>query len=215
MFKYLENFKRIAIIFGLFLSCTVAQAQTDDGSVSMPWGSQLALIEHTRLRVSDEVDGKCWTNSGSTRSKVYLVLEQNDIFVPDYDPAFFNFQTADTILSAFGYSLDSGVCVVSASFTMQTSIGTSLGGYQGKTKFSPRYRAVLFERSSVFTSPSNSNSQLTDFFTGAASEFAAKALSARRTPEAKQYFETYPSTNEPPISKTRWKEILEEVSPAD
>lgn len=175
-------------------------------SSSMP-----ALITSATLDVSDGVTDNCWTNSEVVKSKIYLLLEQNEIFVPDYDVAFYNPQTVSILLSAFGFRTGSGVCAVSAEFSVDTKIYQSWGGGGGKQEYSIPYVASIYSRASVFTNSANVNDQILNLFDGAASEFAAKVISARRSPEIRQYRSQYPVSNERPISKQKWDELFSSV----
>lgn len=170
-------------------------------------GAEVGLIENSTLTVFDNVVDNCWTNSSAIRSKVHLIFEQNDIRVLDYKPAFFSFDTVSTELSAVGFKI-SGGCAVSAEFRVQTGIYSDLGGANGRQVHVFRYRARIFDRASIFSNGGNTNSQLTDFFEGAASEFVAKTLSARRDQGLQEYMQEYPSTKEPPMSKKEWDEYI-------
>jgi hypothetical protein len=196
---------------GLAFSASVLQAQENTESnfpTFLGDGEEIGLIKHSTVLVDDQVDGSCWTNSQAVRSRVYLIFEQSGIFVPDYSPAFFNFQTVQASLEGFGLRNSSGLCVVSASFNVETLVSQKLGGLDNNREFSIRYTARIFERESIFTNGNNVNSQISDFLEGAASEFAAKVLSSRRSDNVQDYYATYPPYSDKPMSEEEFKELI-------
>jgi hypothetical protein len=97
-----------------------SEANADNPPVFIDDEAVYGLVQHSVLTISDQVDGNCWTNSSSARAKVRLLFEQNDIFVPDYQPAFFGLSTVHTQITGIGFRLENGLCVVSAEFEVLT-----------------------------------------------------------------------------------------------
>lgn len=203
----------VALSGVFFPAILVAQEQSQSRiPVYMEKGTEFGLVQSSKIEISDSVTDNCWTNASTVRSRVYLIFEQNGLFVPDYEPAFFGAQNVLTGLSAFGFRLGNGVCAVSASFEVRTRISTRRGGAEGKQEFSFEYTAELFERSSIFSNGGNTNDQLKDFFEGAASEFVAKVLSARRSKELSLYHAIYPRSETPPMSVEEWERLIDNAA---
>jgi hypothetical protein len=191
---------------------TFAQdASGQQEAVTLQTGEELGLIRHTVLHVGDNVEGNCWTNSDSIRAKVYLIFEKAGILVIDYEPAFYNFMTVRTRLEAFGFRTSTGTCAVSAAFNVQAPVHPTIGGYQGKPEFLTGYTAELFDRQSIFTSGTKVNAQLSDYFEGMASEFAAKIIASKRSRNIEKYFSTYPPSDEMPMSDKEFDEYIEKL----
>ena len=113
--------KTISAISALLLStlATQSSAQEDVFPTYLPWGSIAGLTQSIKLHLNDDVEGNCWTNPNSIRSSAFLMFEQNNIFVPDYEPAFIGFNTPQATISAFGFRTGNGLCAVTATFTVQ------------------------------------------------------------------------------------------------
>lgn len=190
------------------LSTAAGWAQTENNPIHLSGEDASGLVRYTRLFTTDEVDGDCWTNSNSVESKIRLLFEQNDVQVLDYTPAFLNAVTVSTNASAFGFRANSGLCVVSARLQVQTYVYPTYGGYEGGQEYSTEYQAILHHQASVFSSGSNVNAQLTDFFEGAAASFMADVLSARRSGKVRGYFDTYPAALNEPMSLEKWNELV-------
>ncbi len=85
------------------------------------------------------------------------------------------------------------------------------GGGGGGDRYNFNYVASIFERSSVFTNSGNVNGQISDFFEGgAASEFVAKVLAARRSSDILEFRNDYPSQPERPMSVEEWEAMMNE-----
>lgn len=206
--------KTNSIVSALLLSTLAAQssAQEDAFPTYLPWGSVAGLTQNIKLHLNDDVDGNCWTNASSIRSSAFLMFEQNDIFVPDYEPAFIGFNTPQATISAFGFRTGNGLCAVTATFTVQYRSSEVLGGADGKERFSFPTTVNVFENAAIFTNSSNVNEQLTDFFQGQVSEFIARSISSRRNDDFSRYFELYPPSDERPMSIEEWDAMIEEMN---
>lgn len=112
-----------------------ASAESFDPVTYTDWGSVLGLTQNVVLKINDKVTDGCWTNSDSIRSNAFLKFEQNGIFVPSYDPAFINHETPIALLSTLGFRTNSGLCAVTARFSVTFRSSEVLGGYQGKERF--------------------------------------------------------------------------------
>lgn len=187
-------------------------AQESGPTTSMPWESNLGLIKNVTLNLNDDVTDECWTNADLIRSNTFLSFEQNDIFVPDYDVAFYNYNTAEGLIDAFGYRTASGICAVSAQFRIQTISSDTIGGYGSKEAFHFEHLAVLFEKNAIFTSSTTVNLQLKDFYEGAVSEFLARSISQRRNADFKRYLSIYPASGEIPMSREQWRQMIDEFT---
>ncbi|MFA8442250.1 hypothetical protein [Yoonia sp.] len=203
-----------ATAFLLSTLATQSSAQDDVFPTYMPWGSVVGLTQNIKLHLNDDVDGNCWTNPNSVRSSAFLMFEQNDIFVPDYEPAFISYATPQATISAFGFRTNNGLCAVSANFVVQYGSSEVLGGADGKARFSFPTTVNIFENTAIFVNSSNVNEQLADYFEGQVSEFIARSISSRRTDEFDKYFELYPRSNERPMSMEEWEAMIEEMNAA-
>lgn len=174
----------------LFTVCAIHTVSAQD---TLPRETELGLIHGVKLDVIDGVTGNCWTNANSIRSKLQLLFERNDIrvLVDDEKLQSMNLEAsrsgeptlaaANVFVNTVGFR--SGLtCAVAARFSVR---GGLLVHY-------PRFNEIFFvevlffQRGAIYTSGTNTNSQLSDFFEGAASEFVAKIISGRRV------LQTYP-----------------------
>ena len=149
--------------------------------------TELGLIHGVKLEVIDGVTGNCWTNANSIRSKLHLLFERNDIrvLVDDEKLQAMNLEAArsgePTLAAANVFvntvGLRSGLtCAVAARFSVR---GGLLVHYPRANEYFI-VDALLFQKGAIYTSGTNTNSQLSDFFEGAGSEFVAKTISGRR-----------------------------------
>lgn len=193
----------------IFLSTSSAEAQSEDSPTYMSWGAVNALSQNLQLNLIDDVSDNCWTNASLVRSSAFLALEQNNIFVPGYEVAFKTHVTPQADISAFGFRTNTGLCVVSAELSVWFETSDVLGGVDGKERFSFPIIVQIFEQSAVFVHPSNVNDQLKDFYEAEFSEFIARRISMRRSNEVSRYLETYPPTEERPMSEEQFQQYLE------
>ena len=165
----------------LMMSAIPLLAQSSDKTTYMPWGAVAGLANNVKLILSDEVDGNCWTNASTIQATTFLTFEQNDIFVPDYELAFINAWTPQARISAYGFRTDTGVCAVTASFSVEYGASDVKGGFDGSERFSFPISVSVFEGSAIFTNSVNVNDQLRDFFTGEVADYIGKVISVRRS----------------------------------
>ena len=171
----------------------------------------MGLVRHSTLTTDDQVTDNCWTNADSIRSKIFLIFSQNDIFVPDYVPAYFNSGTVVASISANGFRTGSGICAVSATFSVYTKTVQNLGGADGRQEYAVEYLSSIYDNGMIATNSTNVNSALDDFFIGAASEFAAKVITARKSENVTDFFQDYPPQDATPMSVEEFKEMMMEA----
>ncbi len=198
----------------LFLFCGLGlpiQSQELEFPTRMPWNAKIGLIENVSLRLIDNVDDNCWTNPKLIRSDAFLKLEQNDIFVPDYEIAFLNYKTAEALIHAYGFRTETGICAVAAEFVVAYPASQDVGGWRGKEVFDFRHLAIVFSNSIILVNSKNVNQQLHDFFESNVSEFIATGISERRGADFTRFLELYPDNNERPMSKDDWEKRLQSM----
>lgn len=162
------------------------------------------LIAYSTLRIEDDVTGNCWTNASTVKSKIHLLMEQNGIYVPDYEVSGLNHRTASTRLRVAGTRFSEVQCLVTASFDVITRGRVDFGDWRGP-QFTATPIITVYENGRTFTNSRNVNEQLEDFAIGAASEFLAQHISAKRSDAVEAFNEAY-KVPEKPLSLKEWHE---------
>ena len=183
-------------------------AQGKDYPTWMEPNASVGLATSIALNVYDQVDDNCWTNSDLIRSAAYLNFERNDIFVPDYEPAFINSGTPEGQIYALGFRNGSGVCAVYASFRVRYPTSDKLGGADGREEFYFSHNAVVYEKSVIVTNLNNVDQQLKDSFEGWVTDFIATGISERRNSDFQRWLQLYPPTGDRPMSQAEWDEAI-------
>lgn len=194
------------LLFSLIMTLPLF-ADEPENTVYLNFGDELGLIENSTLTILDDVDDNCWTNGSTIRSKTHLLFEQNDIYVPDFQPAFFGFRTVSATISAYGSRTTDGLCIVSASFAVKTSTYPTIGGNRGSVEFNFSTTATLSSNDVLLWSGRNVNDQIADFYDGEASKFLAKAIAARRRETVVKFNAAYPTNGKPPMSQKEWENL--------
>lgn len=144
------------------------------------------LVRWANLKVSDSVEGGCWTNASSIESKLRLMFEQSDV------PLIADVKTSSpfavaVVASAYG-ARRSGTCVVSASFDVMGWAYAVLGDTDPmEERFVAPLLASFHGRDYVAVSSSNTNGLLTEFFEEQAATFLADVLAGRRDPDIERF----------------------------
>ena len=158
----------------LIMGClviTVFATHTALARDPLPYEAELGLIRGVTLDVVDEVTGDCWTNAESIRSKLHLLLEQNDVRVlaDDEEMRAVNMEAArsgDSVFTA-GYALayatgfrNGDWCTIYATF----EVAAILPVFYPRLNRNFHAHVSLFNRGGIITDRTNADIQLRDFF---------------------------------------------------
>lgn len=194
-------------IAALATLCCVPLQGTADTTNFLPWPDSLGLVAHSTIEVFDDVSGNCWTRPNDVKSKVHLLYAQNEIFVPDYEVAAYGYITVASTITATGFRTGNGVCAVMATFRVGHFAQTTFGGWNGGSEYKMNQWVNSIFESQIVTSGSDVNDDLESFFTGAASSFLAKHLSAKSGSNVQKILAEYPPA-EKPLSREKWDEMV-------
>lgn len=171
----------------------------------------LGLITYIKIDDNDGVTDNCWTNAANITANIRLKLEQNDVEVLKYEPAFLSQYSPQLFLGAYGLRTTGGLCVASATLKVVYVY------YAPQTRAAPNSvhyilsgSSVPFETSSIITNGGNLNRQLATFFDTASSELIADILSARRNALVKQFKQDLPHLAKKPPSMDELEKKLKD-----
>ena len=156
------------------------------------------LIKHVEVHVDDEVKDGCWTNVSLVRSKVRLLLEQNDIRLVD-DMSRSSLAHPRVNISANGFR-NGGFCAARISFDVEMVSYQYLEEYSGQEWF-VFHTGTIWTKSTVASGSDKLNDVIDEFFEASANAFVADVLSARRDPVVQEFFEAFPILAEKPQTK--------------
>ena len=171
----------------------------------------LGYIKFVHTRIDDQVTDNCWTNAKSIEARVRLIFEQSDISTVDELPAFLTVVTPIVSISALGFRTNNGTCAVNATLKVIHRGYTELGDSDRGVSYYFQGLVHSFSRFAIFTSGSNTNSQLADFFETSASELAIKVLSGRRNLDVENFFDMNPNYLEEPMTQEEFEEYLKKL----
>lgn len=147
----------------------------------------LGLMKFAKLEVSDQVKGKCWTNSDTIESNIKLKLERNGIETINYDPIVYKLSSPIIRFIALGYKAGP-VCIASLSVSVEFQNFTTLG--DRTTYFA---NSVIYRKNSIVSGSNKMNEQIRDQFDGWMADILATHIAKSRNPEFDRLFIEFPA----------------------
>jgi len=189
-------------------SCAFAQ---EAQPTRVPYELAPGYVKFVNLDVDDQISGNCWSNTKTVEAKVRLLLEQNELPVLNYLPQFRSRFVPQVTILGLGMRNGNGTCFGHIQFLVQTIYFDKYGGFEGKEEFEFTGFGTVFSQASIFSNAGNLNAQISDFVEGAASEFAAEAISSRRNELVSKFNKLYPGFDQKPMSREEFDKIIEEA----
>ena len=170
----------------------------------------VGLIRAVELEVSDQVDDGCWTNSSAVAARARAELEKAGIAVYT-EPLAFNgpFSPAlEITLVGFKSGGTNGLCAGYAKVNSYYFDDTELGSLSNTGGvFKVRGVVSSWSKSSLFTSGSTLNAQISEYVQESIDTLVADILSARRSEGVKALINVW--NNDPPMTQKEWDEFIE------
>ena len=177
----------------------------------VPYELAPGYVKYVNLDIDDQISGNCWSNTKTVEAKVRLLFEQNELPVLNYRPQFRSRFVPQVTILGLGMRNGNGTCFGHIQFLVQTIYFDKYGGFEGKEEFEFTGVGIVFSQASIFSNSDNLNSQISDFVEGAASEFAASAISSRRNELVLKFDNIYPGFNQKPMSREEFDKMIEEA----
>lgn len=165
----------------------------------------LGYVRYAVLDVQDKVTGNCWTNVDLVKSKIKLLLEQNDVAVVE-EIANSDFTRPSIAFNVMGWKAG-GVCVASAEFSVTTWDYMLRRTKGNETVWLFDAYNTLFSRGYLMTNGGNVNSSVAEFAETSTSEFLADVIAGRRDPNVNAFFEQFPHNLETPLNYEEYKAL--------
>jgi hypothetical protein len=193
----------VAAGFVLITGSSSAQDTTFVGSEITP-----GFVRFAELIVSDQVDGRCWTNPSEVKAAARLIFEREDIAVLAERPAFYSPAAIQFQIGAVGYRQGNGVCATSVLVEAGRPVQEKWGGVNETATFYISWWAEIVQQHAIFSSGENNDQQISDYAEEVLTDFLADILSARRSNNIASFMHEFPHLIKPPMSASEFERRL-------
>jgi len=178
--------------------------------ISVGGANSVGAVRAVELRISDQVDGGCWTNSSAVSARVRAELEGAGIAVYQEALAFRTLFSPLVEIRGLGYRTNTGACLASISMEMMYWGQVQLGdlSYSGAV-FSVENPVLLWTASSVISNGGRLDDQFLDQAQEWVDTLVADIFKARRTEGIKAILQTWPSPT--PMTQVDFEAFLKEL----
>lgn len=197
-----------AAILATFLMQSYAYAD-NVASKSVSILQSRGLISWVYLITHDEVSGRCWTNANSISSKIRLIFERNGVGVIQEPPWFSGVFRPTVRLHVLG-ARQTGSCIGTARFLVETNETSSYSQGPDETNFVVGTAPRIFEEMMLMYNPESLNTDINDFFEGAASKLVADIIKYRREPSIQEVRQELQRFTIEPVSRREMERRIKE-----